>query len=231
MPWVKCGHCERDFYLRPSQVRQVNYHKACRRAGNAAERQNVPKPPALPGTSWVALDKEGMFALVDESAYETLRHYTWTAVIDRGNIYASTSTPEGPTKTQSMPRMLMGEPPEGMVIDHINGYGLDNRSSNTRFATLRQNAQHRRVDGKNNTSGYKGVTLLNGQWRARINDANSREKSLGTYATAEAAARAYDTAARRYHKEFRELNFPDEADVDVEHLRVYHPQHKKRTQR
>lgn len=66
----------------------------------------------------------------------------------------------------------------------------------------------RRSNGTGRT-GYYGVVRHRDQFRARIT-AKGRQISLGTYATAEAAARAYDAAVLVHgqsHK--RPLNFPE----------------------
>lgn len=85
-------------------------------------------------------------------------------------------------------------------IDHINSDRSDNRLANLRKATKAQNAQN--VAGfSTNRSGFKGVGLHNGRWRARIR-ANGRTHWLGHFPTKEDAYAAYCDAANRLHGEF-----------------------------
>lgn len=58
---------------------------------------------------------------------------------------------------------------EGMVIDHINGDKLDNRNSNLRHISQRENTLNTKLS-KNNTSGHKGVIFDKRikKWCARI---------------------------------------------------------------
>lgn len=50
-------------------------------------------------------------------------------------------------------------------IDHINWNGLDNRMVNLRSVTRKQNGLNRGLN-KNNTSGAKGVILVDGKWQS-----------------------------------------------------------------
>ncbi len=90
-------------------------------------------------------------------------------------------------------------------LDHINGHRDDNRIINLREVTDFQNATNKASRGER-LSGFKGVSRRAcGTWRANI-CSNRKQTSLGTYTTAEDAARAYDVAARELFGEFAKTN-------------------------
>ena len=92
-------------------------------------------------------------------------------------------------------------------IEHADGSHAQDRLSNLRIVSRSQNGMNQ-VISSNNTSGYKGVTWhkRNGKWQARIMT-YGRHKYLGLFTTPEAAALAYDRAAKKLHGEFAKLNF------------------------
>lgn len=92
-------------------------------------------------------------------------------------------------------------------VDHIDLDGLNNRRGNLRLANGSQN-QHNRGKQSNNTTGFKGVFKNGKGYMARIR-VKGKKMYLGTYATPELAARAYDEAAAKYHGEFAKLNNVD----------------------
>jgi len=103
---------------------------------------------------------------------------------------------------------LVIDVPDGMYCDHINHNGLDNREANVRAATNTQNNRHRRKYKKPSFSRYKGVNRVKGTklWRSRIS-VNGKRIYLGHFDSEIEAAKAYDEAAKKYHKEFAILNF------------------------
>jgi hypothetical protein len=88
-----------------------------------------------------------------------------------------------------------GSIPEGMVIDHVNGNGLDNRLSNLRLCTQAENSRNR--TGRSASEKPKGITFdkSRGKWAAQIKK-DYKLIHLGRFDTAEAAHHAYTQAAK-----------------------------------
>ena len=141
----------------------------------------------------------GKFALVDDADYEVLSKYLWRL----SNGYPTTSI-----RSTRMHRFLMN-PPAGLVVDHINGDRLDNRRSNLRVCTHRDNLRNR-VTRRDNESGFKGVSRVRpgGRWKARIR-IDERCLHLGVFDTPLEAARCYNEAAQLHYGEFANLNHLD----------------------
>lgn len=147
---------------------------------------------------------KGFVAIVDEADAEAVLAHKWSAFQHGRTVYAQRSVKRGGKWTsQRLHQFLTGFP----RTDHRNGNGLDNRRANLREATQGQNVYNQiRTRG---SSGFKGVTWWkrDGCWKAQISS-NGRNRHLGYFRTAEAAAHAYDEAARELHGEFATLNFP-----------------------
>ena len=100
---------------------------------------------------------------------------------------------------------MTGSIPE--EIDHIDRNPSNNAWLNLRPANTAENKRNRGIP-RNNTSGYKGVFWDQKKWRSAIK-VDYQRKYLGSFDTAEEAARAYDAAARLYHGQFAYLNFQE----------------------
>lgn len=97
--------------------------------------------------------------------------------------------------------MRTGEWPDGEV-DHINGNKQDNSEENLRSVSKSGNMQNiRRAFTSNTSSGMLGVSVerKTGKFYSRI-CVNGKQRSLGTFDSADAAHAAYVHAKRELHK-------------------------------
>lgn len=153
-------------------------------------------------------------ALVDDSDYEWLSQWKWQ--LHRDGYAYRTTTVKGKKKHIKMHRLIMGEP-KVKHVDHRDRNRLNNQRDNLRVSTPRQNQRNKPAIG--GTSAYKGVyrvryKVVGGvkeRWRAKI-QVGDRYISLGNHETEVAAAAAYNRAAKKYHRQFAQLNvIPKEA--------------------
>jgi hypothetical protein len=152
-------------------------------------------------TAYVALTK-GFVAVIDASDVGIVAGYNWTALVKANVVYAKRAIKvDGHYVTVRMHRELL-DAPDGILVDHRDGNGLNNRRKNLRLSTNSQNLCNRGSQ-RNGTSGFKGVTRhkLAGKWMAQIKQ-NGRRHYLGLFDKPEDAAAAYKTAAEALHGEF-----------------------------
>lgn len=154
-------------------------------------------------------------ALVDDSDYADVAQYKWFANRNRKQVYPRryVRVAPGVRTTIHLHTQLMGEPPaSGMMVDHINGDGLDNRRANLRFVTPQQNGMNRR--DKRGSSQYRGVRAVNGRWEAVLSHGGKRT-NLGRFSDEKDAALAWDRAASEAYGEYAALNFADAGEGEA----------------
>jgi len=165
--------------------------------------------PASEGTRLIELTW-GKYAIVDAEDYLRLSSYKWCAVKEGRTWYAKTFRRDG--MPLSMHRLIT-RAPKGLLVDHINHNGLNNRRSNLRLCTHKQNQRNRRPN-RGGTSEYKGVHWSKNRkkFRAMICN-NSKIIHLGYFQDETEAAKAYDKKAKELFGEFAYLNFTEESDT------------------
>jgi hypothetical protein len=149
----------------------------------------------------------GEFAVVDPEDYPRLAKHKWYTHTGTATFYATRHKPGSSKKLIWMHREIMGVP-DWLLVDHINGNGLDNRKANLRPATKSQNCRNKRICRENKSSKYRGVHWHSRykKWQASIR-VNRKAIHLGFFHDELQAAKAYDKAARKYHGEFGKPNF------------------------
>ncbi len=147
----------------------------------------------------IILLTQGQVATVSNKDFKKLSNYRWWAVNVRGKYYAQTKI----GGRNYYMHQLVKPKEKGKIHDHINSDGLQNQRSNLRLITYQQNAWNKSSD-KGARSKYKGVSLLNGKWRASIT--TDKYILLGRYNTQKEAAARYNKAATKYFKQFAYLN-------------------------
>ncbi len=106
--------------------------------------------------------------LVDAEDLEKISGFKWNiANCSRHNVpklYARVTWHKGRSRTYYMHRVIMGEP-LGMVVDHKNGNGLDNRRCNLEITTIKENARRQKEQA--------GITQRNREKNGRFTQGSS----------------------------------------------------------
>ncbi len=143
------------------------------------------------------------FGTVDEIDRPIVEKYRWHAANFNGKWYAKRSFPKG--KTIYLHRVILNAL-DSLIVDHINGDGLDNRRCNLRLTDKSGNVFHS-APIKNGTSIHKGIYFNRAlkKWHARIRCHGIRYH-LGYFKSENEAAQAYNEKALVFFGEFAWLN-------------------------
>lgn len=153
----------------------------------------------------MVLDIKGYKVVVDDEDADRVRAYSWwlssAPEIDGHVICFSAKIGK---KIMKLHRFIMGDP-KGLLVDHEDGDRLNNRKSNLRVCTVRENNMNRKMT-KLNRSGYRGVSYSKsrGKWRATIS-LDGRMLHLGYFDKPEVASAEYEKAAEIFYGDNRRV--------------------------
>lgn len=155
---------------------------------------------------------KGSCALIDRDDLEKISKYRWVARASKERTYVQhiINRKDGKYHALHLHRLIM-DAPSNMMVDHINGNGLDNRKCDLRVCTHAQNQRNGNKKRKNGTK-YKGISLHKSQyngpqrWEAFISF-NGKKIHAGIFLKEEDAATAYNITALRYFREYSKLNY------------------------
>ena len=107
---------------------------------------------------------------------------------------------KGNRSCHKLHRYLLSSP-KGLVVDHIDGNGLNNSKQNLRQCTQKENCQNQMSDYARTLSGCRGITwyVQYGKWRVRVG-----QKLLGYFEDFEVAKQVladYRVATQPFSKE------------------------------
>lgn len=101
-----------------------------------------------------------MQVYIDDEDYDRVMTKKWSLKKDLNTYYVHSSVNINGFKTSiTLHRFILEDQlSDDLVVDHIDGNGLNNTRSNLRVVTRAENARNRQIMSTN-TSGYVGVTV------------------------------------------------------------------------
>ena len=145
----------------------------------------------------ITVDEDDLPRILEVSLY-------WNVLVRRGSTSVAYTTVA--TEVFYLHRLVTNAPPH-LMVDHIDGNGLNNKKTNLRLCNNQQNCMNQKPRGGRK---YKGISKLpSGKYRARVTIDGSHF-NLGVFKTEQEAAIAYNEWAIKIYGEFARLNVVEE---------------------
>lgn len=146
--------------------------------------------------------------LIDDIDADLLDQSKWHVSTNNTHTYAQRRVGD---KNEYLHRAIahrMGDVAEGLKVDHINGDTLDNRRSNLRVVSHRDNIRNRKGPNKGSASGHLGVSpdKARGGWRAYIK-LDNKMLWLGRFDNIDDAVSARINAEKKHWGDIRSVAF------------------------
>lgn len=157
-------------------------------------------------------NEESLWTIIDLEDLDRVINfpYTWFAKLNKSigeyYVYASEYRPETKRcKPIFLHQFIMNA--NGKIVDHKNNDGLDNRKSNLRMATDKNNSTNRRSRNKNNSSGYRNVSWSEryGKWIVQM-QVNKKNTILGKFDNVHEAGKFAEEMRQKYYGEYAGKN-------------------------
>ena len=146
--------------------------------------------------------------MVDDEDFEFLNRFKWCAWNPGGNKFYAVRQKEGTGHHGVIIKMHkeIMLPPQGKIVDHISGDGLDNRRRNLRICTVAENC-YNKTKLPTNPSGFKNVYRSGnqGKWKVEVGK-NGVQYFGGVFISKLEAAKKANELMLKLHGEFARLN-------------------------
>lgn len=153
------------------------------------------------------IEYRGHTLLIDEDDLPILQQRKWKVTKIGQRFYVVAQVDK---RTTYLHRLIMNSP-QGLVIDHINQNGLDNRKENLRCVKQRQNIINAGTF-KSNSTGYRGVIVYRNGYRAQImTRVNGRRFNISSYTLSDPimAAQIWDSVVSKLYGSTAYQNKPN----------------------
>lgn len=123
---------------------------------------------------------------IDKEDFDKVNQFntSWYLIYNKGRIESVvTKIQKGKVRKSIKLHTLLTSPPKNLVVDHIDGNVLNNKKSNLRIITAKENATNLK-DYHTSSSGYQNIYFEKGKYAVRI-----KSKRYGRYNTIEEAVK------------------------------------------